>query len=40
MIEGIIPGILFNYTQITLFMKSHHFGKCSHLMFLYKYRVQ
>jgi len=29
------PEFLFNYTQIILFMKSHRFGKCSHLIFLY-----
>src|SRR6218665_1510198 len=32
MIEGIIP-VFFNYTQIILFLKSHHFGKCSLLIF-------
>src|SRR6218665_375969 len=26
---------LFNYTQISLFLKSHHLGKGSHLIFLY-----
>jgi len=26
---------LFNYTQIILFPKSHRFGKCSHIIFLY-----
>jgi len=25
---------LFSYRQILLFMKSHHFEKCSHLIFL------
>ena len=25
----------FNYTQIVLFLKSHPFGNCSHLIFLY-----
>jgi len=35
MIEGIIPEFLFNFTKIILFLKSHHFGKCSHLIFLY-----
>ena len=33
-IEGMIPGILCNFPQI-LFLKSRHFGKCSHLIFLY-----
>ena len=27
--------LLFNYMQIFLFLKNHHFGKCSHLQFLY-----
>jgi len=35
MIEGIIPGIYIYYTQIVLFLRSHHFGKCSYLTFLY-----
>ena len=39
MIEGIIPGFLFNYTQIILLLKSHlkshYFRKCSHLIFLH-----
>ena len=35
MIDGIISGILFRYTQIILFLKSHQFGKCSHHIFLY-----
>ena len=26
---------IFNYTQIILFLRSHHFGECSHLIFLY-----
>src|SRR6218665_2493285 len=26
---------LFNYTQIITFLRSHHFGKCSNLIFLY-----
>ena len=30
-----IPQFLLNYTHITLFRKSHRFGKCSHLIFLY-----
>ena len=34
-IEGIFSGIIFNYTQIILLMKSHHFRKCSHLIFLH-----
>ena len=34
-IESIIPEILFKYTQIFIFLKSHHFGKCSHLIVLY-----
>src|SRR6218665_4156980 len=25
---------LFNYTQIILFLRSHHFGKCSYLIFI------
>ena len=29
------PEFLSNYMQIFLFLKSHHFGKCSHLIFLY-----
>jgi len=29
------PEFFFNYTQIILFLKSYHFGKCSHLIFLY-----
>jgi len=32
-IEGIIPGIFIQYicpTQIFVFLKSDHFGKCSH----------
>ena len=27
--------LLFIYTQICLFLKCHHFGKCSHLVLLY-----
>ena len=26
---------VFNYTQIIRFLKSHHFARCSHLIFLY-----
>jgi len=40
MIEGIIPGILFNYTRIIPFLKNHHFGKCSHLIFLIQYFIE
>src|SRR6218665_968234 len=29
------PKFLFNYTQIILFLKSHHFGKFSQLIFVY-----
>jgi len=32
--NGGIPEFLFNYAQI-LFLKSHHFGTCFHLIFLY-----
>src|SRR6218665_624969 len=28
-------NFLFNYTQIIQFLKSHHFGQCFHLIFLY-----
>ena len=34
-IEGVNPEFLFNYTQIILFLKNHHVGKCSRLIFLY-----
>ena len=30
-----LAKLLFKYTQIILFLKSHLFGKCSHLIFLY-----
>ena len=34
-LKVLFPEFLFNYTQICLFLKNHHFGKCSHLIFLY-----
>jgi len=33
--KSIIPRILFNYIQSFQFLKNHHFGKRSHLIFLY-----
>ena len=30
-----LEEFLFNYTQIIIFLKSHHFGKCSQIVFLY-----
>ena len=29
------PEFLFNYAQIIQLVKSHQFGKCSHLIFVY-----
>src|SRR6218665_371045 len=34
-IEGIISRIFISYTQIFIFLKSHHFINCVHLIFLY-----